>query len=821
MKLIIYLILMTILLTTEPISGGPANPAPFTFIQPDNSSFQARQVGDERASHFETLDGYTIVQDETNWWNYANKDEKGKIIPINQRIGHVKPEKLGLPKHLHPSVTIIEFDNFTSESLTQTMAPQVGTKKAIVILINFTDVSQNADSIPSYFENLLFNASTGANSMHNYYKEVSYNKINITGDIAGNKWFTAFRDLAWYGADVTGRDANTNNADKNDWYIHKLAKDAVVAADPYVNYANYDSNGDGVIDNLIIVHAGNAQESTNVSTDIWSHMGEIKIWNGSAWNLGYMTNDGVRAVGYTMQAENSPLGMFSHEFGHLLGVPDLYDIDYSSSGVGDWDIMASGTWSNSGNTPSHFSAWSKYLLGWINPIKVTAPLLNEQISQSETSDDVYMLLDNPGDSPGNLDWASNGTGTGEYFLVENRKKIFYDTYIPGEGLLIWHIDESVGNNNNESHKLVDLEEADGLNHLDYNNTNNGDISDPWYNSIAGFTETANPNSKFYNGSASRTSVTNIGASESTMTASLFVPLSDWQYNRRLTITGSTSGAQTNYQMKLTVYNSPGTDTPGNVYLDGNAKSDFSDLRFTKSDGITLLDYWIESYTPGVSAVVWVEVDSIPASPGTANIYLYYGNPSATGASNGNNAFVFFDDFNDGTYTGWSLRAGNSILGVSNGWFTVQGTSSYGNVEVTADNSIVSNHAYELKIQTDFRNNSNRQGRFMFRSTSPYYNYVVGFYPTNIWLLRQTGLYSETILNGTTFYWDDTKVYNMKITGYGNQLKVYVNDVLTLSASDSTYSSGNIEVGNREVYGGIWKFDDTRVRKYSSPEPTWG
>ncbi|VVB85971.1 Halolysin [uncultured archaeon] len=298
-------------------------------------------------------------------------------------------------------------------------------------------------------------------------------------------------------------------------------------------------------------------------------------------------------------------------------------------------------------------------------------------------------------------------------------------------------------------------------------------------------------------------------------------LPGWSYRKQKTITGTTAGAQTNYQMKLTLYNSTGTDTPGNIYLGGNVRSDFGDIRFTKSDGVTLLDYWIESYTPGVSAVVWVKVDSIPASPGTANIYLYYGSPSATSASNGNNAFVFFDDFNDGAYTGWFLRAGNSILGVSNGWFTVQGTSSYGNVEVTADNSNVSNHAYELKLQTDFANNPNRQGRFMFRSTRPYYNYVVAFYPTNIRLLRQTGSYSETQMAGTTFYWDDTKVYNMKITGYGNQLNVYINDVLTLSASDSTYSSGNIEVGNREVYGGTWKFDDTRVRKYSSPEPTWG
>ncbi len=115
-------------------------------------------------------------------------------------------------------------------------------------------------------------------------------------------------------------------------------------------------------------------------------------------------------------------------------------------------------------------------------------------------------------------------------------------------------------------------------------------------------------------------------------AKTVVALPGWDYRKQKTISGTT--AQTNYQMKLTVHKASGTDTPGVVYLGGNVKDDFSDLRFTKSDGVTLLDYWIESYTSGVSAVVWVEVDSIPASPGTADIYLYYGNPSATSASSG-------------------------------------------------------------------------------------------------------------------------------------------------------------------------------------------
>ena len=107
-------------------------------------------------------------------------------------------------------------------------------------------------------------------------------------------------------------------------------------------------------------------------------------------------------------------------------------------------------------------------------------------------------------------------------MIENRQKTGFDAALPGEGLLIWHIDESIGNNNNYLHKLVDLEEADGLNYLD-SGLNRGDAGDPWYNKAVGFTQSTTPNSHFYNGSDSGVRVTNIGASGTIIEANLIVP----------------------------------------------------------------------------------------------------------------------------------------------------------------------------------------------------------------------------------------------------------------------------------------------------------
>jgi hypothetical protein len=119
-------------------------------------------------------------------------------------------------------------------------------------------------------------------------------------------------------------------------------------------------------------------------------------------------------------------------------------------------------------------------------------------------------------------------------------------------------------------------------------------------------------------------------------------LSGWQYRKSHVINPS-SGAGTGYQIKITVHYGSGTDSGSDVYLNGKCNADFSDIRFTDSSGSTLLNYWIESYTPSDNAVVWVKlIDDISSNPAT--IYIYYGNPNATSQSNGDYVFPLFDDF---------------------------------------------------------------------------------------------------------------------------------------------------------------------------------
>ena len=146
-------------------------------------------------------------------------------------------------------------------------------------------------------------------------------------------------------------------------------------------------------------------------------------------------------------------------------------------------------------------------------------------------------------------------------------------------------------------------------------------------------------------------------------------LSGWQYRKSHEIEGSTAGAQTNYQIRIIIHKGSGTDGEEHVYCNNHCRDDFGDIRFTKSDGTTLLDYWMEEYTSGDNATFWVEVPSIPASPDKATIYIYYGKSDAATTSNGEATFLFFDDFEgtslDTSKWTWTNPGGDGSYTISN------------------------------------------------------------------------------------------------------------------------------------------------------------
>ena len=258
-------------------------------------------------------------------------------------------------------------------------------RQAIVIIVEFSDNPADTGSYPgSHYEDLLFSVGTyPTGSMRDYYLENSYGNFEVTGGIAG--WLMMPRTYAYYVDGQTGFGTYPRNA-------QKLTEDAVLAADPYVDFSQYDNDGpdgipdsgddDGYVDALFVVHAGPGYGNTGNPDYIWSH----------AWSTSYdVPVDGVLVSRYSQEPEDGEIGVFSHEFGHVLGLPDLYDYGYDSRGVGYWSIMAGGSWGGGGVTPVHFDAWSKEQLGFVTPIVPIANIIDVEIPRVEDNAVIYKV----------------------------------------------------------------------------------------------------------------------------------------------------------------------------------------------------------------------------------------------------------------------------------------------------------------------------------------------------------------------------------------------------------------------------------------------
>lgn len=395
-------------------------------------------------------------------------------------------------------------------------APVTGTRRALVLLVDFSDKA--ATKTAAHFNDMLFSIGTYATgSMRDFYREASYSQLDVIGLVSGSGgptagWYRAPQPKSFYTSGNYGFGTHPNNA-------QKLVEDAIAMADPNVNFAEYDNDGDGVVDALVVICAGSGAEQTGNVNDIWSHK----------WDIAPQVRDGVTINRYFMAPEDGRVGVMAHELGHLLmGWPDLYDTDYTSAGTGGWDLMAGGSWNGGGDRPAHPTCWCKTRAQWVSPTVLWNATQSVNIPPYASSPIAYKL-------------PIGTAGSQEYFLLSNRQQRGFDTALPGGGLLIEHVDDGKNNNTDENHYLVDIEQADGRRDLNLN-ANRGDGSDPYPTATnTGFTGTSSPNSNGYNGAASNVSVTNITRVGDNITADIQVGTGvvagrQWFYNRAVTST---------------------------------------------------------------------------------------------------------------------------------------------------------------------------------------------------------------------------------------------------------------------------------------------
>jgi M6 family metalloprotease-like protein len=523
-------------------NAAPVIQRDMALTQADGKKFLARPFGDEWHNGYETEDGFTILLNKrTGNWVYADRAVDGSLIKTDIEVGKGTPTT---HKHLRP-ILREELEQMESQGIDLgegPVVPATGNQKVLVILVQFTD--RVLMTTEAQWADLIFNGTTFSKLRH-YFKQASYNYTDLIP--ASESYGTPDNGVVVVSLPYNHPNTAGNLDDRN----RQITRNALIASDPYVDFASFDTDGNGYIStnelHIVIVVAGYEAAyggaGAACSPSVWSH-------NWCLFELNPLTLDGqkvaqcVSSGAYIQHGEwhcaawNNPghmatIGVIAHELGHSLGLPDGYDTDGSSNGIGKWGLMGNGNWNSCsgglyGNCPSHPTAWDKWYLNWLTPSQVMGTQTVD-IPDITTSAVVYQLRDNPF----GVDWSFQvASGVGEYFLVENRQRTGYNAGLPGSGLLIWHIWEgetssNSANQNEAGRRLIDLREADGLNDLDAK-ANSGDAGDPYPGSSNNtvFDDTSNPSSKLYCSSGigfcdeSYVSVTNISASRSTMTATL-------------------------------------------------------------------------------------------------------------------------------------------------------------------------------------------------------------------------------------------------------------------------------------------------------------
>ncbi len=332
----------------------------------------------------------------------------------------------------------------------------------LVLLAECSDRPHAANQTPEALASAFFGDPP---SLRDYYQRASHGRYSPAGETTA--WQQLPHTQAFY---ADGRHGIGGTGPHN---ARALVEDAVRAADGQLNFAGFDNDGpdgvpasgddDGMVDALIVVHAGGSSETSGDPDDLLSH-----TWFTQQT---VQTADGVYVWVYSLVAATSPLGVRVHEFGHLLGLPDLYNRSAVSrdapGGLGDWSLMGTGAWLGDGEQPGDFDGPSKIELGFVDPIVPPANATGLELSAATdvAAPTLYKV------------WT-HGLPEMEYFVLENRRPAGLDAALPGGGMLVYHVDLTRATNDDPEKPRVRLLQADGREDLE-GFANAGDAGDPY------------------------------------------------------------------------------------------------------------------------------------------------------------------------------------------------------------------------------------------------------------------------------------------------------------------------------------------------------
>lgn len=474
--------------TNVPV-GTPVCRDTINLFNQHGESFKVIPNGDSRLHWLATEEGYIITQSKGVY--YFGKLENKQIVATNISLSskNISSQKQILETIKQTNFATLPAQTDKSKSVkTIGGVPSDGKIRIPVLLVEFSDQThtRSKENVEAMF---MQDAHNNYASLREYYLRASHNKLEIQFDVFG-----------WYQSNLKLEEVSENKGGK---YAGQLVKKAIELADKEgVDFSPYDNDNDGDVDAVVVMHAGLGAD----------HYGQEKyIWPRS-WSLQYTVGlpvslDEVKVNDYVIACEmreydnkwvEAGLGTFAHEFGHALGLPDLYDGTGKSNGLGHWAIMSAGSWLSRGVKPANFCAWSRIKLGWDQPTTIRYDEYGNYsiYSSNTTKDEIYRI---------------NTSRDGEYFLLANKRKEGNDIAQAASGLAIYHINDAKANlhyevNDDRDNPGVRFVEADFNTSLGlYNAQDRGTASDlfPGVKENHEFGPYTSPSSNLFNGIESK------------------------------------------------------------------------------------------------------------------------------------------------------------------------------------------------------------------------------------------------------------------------------------------------------------------------------
>ena len=309
-----------------------------------------------------------------------------------------------------------------SSKITSNTLPSTSNKRGLIILVEFQNKQFREENDRVMFDRIAnekgFSERGFKGCVSDYFRDQSNGMLDLTFDVIGP--VTINNDFEYYGKNV--------GPDNYDAHPDEMIMEACLLVDDEVNFAEYDWNGDGYVEQVVVIYAGQGEANGGGNNTIWPHE-----WSLTEADYGKpLSLDKVRIDTYACSPELSTrtridgIGTLCHEFSHCLGLPDMYDEDRKNYGMGNWDLMDQGSYNGNGFCPAGYTAYEKMYCGWQQPIVLTTDTVVNDMKPISDGGDTYIIY--------------NDAHPNEFYMLENRQRIGWDKNLTGTGLLITHID---------------------------------------------------------------------------------------------------------------------------------------------------------------------------------------------------------------------------------------------------------------------------------------------------------------------------------------------------------------------------------------------